>query len=227
MTRPNELLAAYAAGGLSKQEQQRVEAYLADDAEARAELAELRALIDAARDAKPLPDSEPAWDDMARSIRLAVDDVKLSWWRRTGARTFSWLRARPLLVSGATAVALGVTLYVAATAGPDARSHTNTADGFADRAPSEPEPELDIDIDIDIALPDLEEAWDADSIVYELDPEDEFEDMFATADEDDDTEPSIDFMISPELDSLLDSLTEEEIEALDARIDAYLKGTPS
>ncbi len=214
MTRPNELLAAYAAGGLSKQEQQRVEAYLADDADARAELAELRALVDATRDAKPLPDSEPAWDNMARSIRLAVDDVKLSWWRRTGAR----LRARPLLVSGATAIALGVTLYVALSASPGDRPTKSVA---VDELRDEAVP------DFDLALPDLEEAWDADSIVYELDPEDEFEDMFATADDEDDTEPSIDFRIAPEFDTLLDTLTEEEIEALDARIDAYLKGTPS
>lgn len=207
------LLAAYAAGGLSVQERRRVDAYLAEHADARAELAQLRALVDATRDARPMPTSEPAWDDMARSIRLAVDEVKPSRW----ARTFSWLRARPLLVSGATAAALGVTLYLALGARPSDRPIVPSATVAGDRGASEPEP------DFDLELPGLDEAWDADSIVYELDPEEEFEGMFATVEADDDIDPAIDFRMAPEFDTLLDTLTEEEIEA----VEAYLEGTPS
>jgi len=208
VTSPVQLLAAYAAGDLSADERGRVEAYLADDADARAELAALRALIAATREARPMPTREPAWDDLARSIRLAVDEVKPRGWAR------GWLR--PVALSGA-AVAVAALVYFSAFRG------SSPSDDPPERvAAPEQDPGSDLDLELP-DLPDLDDAWNADSFVYELDPEEGFEDMFATVQAADEADPSIDFGVAPEFDTFIDTLTEEQIEA----VDAHLEGKPS
>lgn len=195
MTR--ELIAAYAAGGLTAEERERVEALLDENAGARAELDALRALIDETREARPRPEQEPAWDDMARAIRLAVDDVKPSLWQRW------WVR--PLAITGAAA-AVAAALYLGLSSSSDAPRPTREA---AVDAPA-----------LDIELPGLEESWDADSIVYELDPDEGFEDMFATADSDDtDSDEVIDFRMPPESYQLLDTIDEDDLEAVEAALE--------
>ena len=54
-------------------------------------------------------------------------------------------------------------------------------------------------------------------------PLEEFEGMFATAEDDVDADPMLDFRIAPDFDGLLDTLTEEELEA----VEAHLEGKPS
>ena len=81
--RGSELLAAYVDGvaELSTDERRRIEARLALDPEARADAAELRALLDQLR-ALPPEGSAPDWAAMERSIHHAVGrEVPRPWWR--------------------------------------------------------------------------------------------------------------------------------------------------
>lgn len=77
----DELLAAYADDGeLSADEKRRVEHLMIRDAGARADEAATRELLGKLREL-PKP-SEPDWNALERSIRLAVpDEVKRPWWR--------------------------------------------------------------------------------------------------------------------------------------------------
>jgi hypothetical protein len=78
-----ELLAAYVDGvsELSPEERRRVEARLAGDPQARADEAQVHALLGRLR-ALPPEGDEPDWAAMQRSIHAAVgDEVPRSWWR--------------------------------------------------------------------------------------------------------------------------------------------------
>src|SRR5262245_62960485 len=77
------LLTAYVDGvaELSPDERKRIEARLADDPPARADEAEVRALLGRLRELPP-EGNEPDWSAMERSIRAAVgSEVPRPWWR--------------------------------------------------------------------------------------------------------------------------------------------------
>lgn len=109
-----ELLAAHAAGGLAPAEAARVEAYLAEHPEARAELDEITRTLAAVRAAEPRPHGEPDWDAMAREIqRACTGEPGAPWWQvwRLWSR-----RPVALAASGAVAIAL---VFVALSRGGD------------------------------------------------------------------------------------------------------------
>lgn len=105
----DELLSAYAVGGLAPAEAARVEAYLAEHPEARDELDEIARTLAAVRAAEPRPHGEPDWDAMAREIQRACIDEpgapRWQLWRRLWAR-----RPVALAAAGAVAVALAFVL---------------------------------------------------------------------------------------------------------------------
>jgi len=71
----DELLAAYADGGLDPRDTARLDAHTDGDPDAAAEVDGLRRTINAVRATQPRPTAEPAWDQMARSIRAACDPL--------------------------------------------------------------------------------------------------------------------------------------------------------
>ncbi len=113
--RAEELIAAYADGGLTPDEAAEVEALLAASPAARAELEAVRRLIAEARGAEDNA-AEPDWDAMAREIQRACIDEpgapRWQLWRRLWAR-----RPVALAAAGAMAVALA---FVVLSRGDDA-----------------------------------------------------------------------------------------------------------
>ena len=94
--RPDELLAAYADGGLTPDEAAAVESLLAESPEARGELEAIRRLLAEARQSGPLDADEPDWDEMARAIHTACDAAP--------PRRLAWLwQPRRLIAIGALA----------------------------------------------------------------------------------------------------------------------------
>jgi len=117
----DELLSAYAVGGLAPAEAARVEAYVASHPEARDELDEIARTLAAVRAAEPRPHGEPDWDAMAREIqRACTDEPGARWWqlwRRPWAR-------RPVVLAAAGAVAVALAFVVLSRgehATPDAK----------------------------------------------------------------------------------------------------------
>jgi hypothetical protein len=202
MTRPEDLLAAYASGDVTDDERAAVEAYVAAHPEARAELAAVHALLDETRAARPEPAAEPAWDDMRRAIRQAAAEPAPG----PAARAWQWLLARPL-ATGALAVAAGAALALVVL------RLDRIGDGVV--VPAAPPPFAD-------ELPGLDEAWDADSLAFELPADGGFEDMFATGDDDDGDAP-LDFRFAP-AETDFDTMTDDE---LDAVADTFETGRPS
>ena len=95
MKRPDELLAAYADGGLAPDEAAEVEALLATSPEARAELEAIRRLLAEARRAEETS-AAPDWDELARAIHRTCDAAPPS--------RFAWLwQPRRLIAIGALA----------------------------------------------------------------------------------------------------------------------------
>jgi len=83
----DELLAAYADGGLDPRDTARLDARTDGDGDAAAEVDALRQTINAVRATQPRPAAEPAWDEMARAIRAACDPLpaprpRVSWLAR-------------------------------------------------------------------------------------------------------------------------------------------------
>jgi anti-sigma factor RsiW len=165
--RTDELLAAYADGGLAPDEAAEVEALLAKSPEARAELEAIRRLLAEARSAEARS-SEPDWDQMARSIHsaaLAAPAPRLAW---------LWRPRRVLAIGALAAVAAAAVLFVILRGGqpdrapreaattpvaPAASAHTESA---ADPLPALREPEVD-ELSAD-ELADLEGELDADDL---------------------------------------------------------------
>jgi anti-sigma factor RsiW len=117
--RAEELIAAYADGGLTPDEAAEVEALLAASPAARAELEAVRRLIAEARGAEDNA-AEPDWDAMAREIQRACDQAP--------PPRFGWLRPRRMLaIGGLAAAATAAVLFVAL--GP-----VGDGGGAADRA---------------------------------------------------------------------------------------------
>lgn len=116
----DELLAAYADGGLDPRDTARLDAHTDGDADAAAEVDALRQTINAVRATQPRPAAEPAWDDMARSIRAACDPLpaprpRVSWL----ARLLRPRVAAPILaVAAAATIALIWTRRHSATPQP-------------------------------------------------------------------------------------------------------------
>jgi len=103
--RTDQLLAAYADGGLAPDEAAEVEALLAESPEARAELEAIRRLLAEARAGED-DHAEPDWDAMARDIHRAIDQAP--------PPRFGWLRPRRVLAIGAlAAAATAAVLFVA------------------------------------------------------------------------------------------------------------------
>ncbi len=110
--RPDELLAAYADGGLTPDEAAEVESLLAESPEARGELESIRRLLADARQSGGA--AEPDWDEMARSIHRACDAAP--------PRRFAWLwQPRRLVAIGALAAsAAAVVVFIALRPGDGA-----------------------------------------------------------------------------------------------------------
>ena len=103
--RTDQLLAAYADGGLAPDEAAEVEALLAESPEARAELEAIRRLLADARAGED-DHAEPDWDAMARDIHRACDQAP--------PPRFGWLRPRRVFAIGAlAAAATAAVLFVA------------------------------------------------------------------------------------------------------------------
>ncbi|RMH41119.1 MAG: hypothetical protein D6689_11915 [Deltaproteobacteria bacterium] len=224
MTDPRAWLAAYADGGLSPEEAAEVERWLADRPEARREVDDLRALIAEVRAAAPAPREEPAWHAMRRAIVAAVEADAAPWWRRAVAA----VRAYRAVAAASAAGALALAFAAVVAHRPAAREESATAKAMASAAAAGdwlPSPD---------DLPGLAEAWEADSIVFDLDPDEGFEglvdsgdgagdaagdvwsDALSAAGADDD---ALDFSRPPP-EAELYELSDDEIEA----IYAYLKG---
>ncbi len=169
MKRTDDLLAAYADGGLSPDEASAVEELLARSPEARAELEAIRRLLAEARAAEaPVEGSEPDWDQMARVIQRAARDAP--------APRFAWLRApRRVLAIGALAAAAGAAMLFVVLRGAEDRRAPHEAAAIAPVAPAttaeeagpDPlpalrEPEVD-ELSAD-ELADLEGELDADDL---------------------------------------------------------------
>jgi hypothetical protein len=146
--RPDELLAAYADGGLRPDEAAEVEALLAASPEARAELEAIRRLLADARGAG-VPEGDPDWDSMARAIHRACDEAPPS--------RFSWLwRPRRLaLIGGLVAAATAVVLVFALRGDRDATQPRAAA--VSPAAAERPAPAATGDDESDDALPGLRE----------------------------------------------------------------------
>ena len=132
MTRlnPEELLAAYADGGLNHTEREAVEAYLEDNPGARSELDGIRSMLTRVRENPPEPASEPSWAAMSVAINEATGQTT---GETTGeaeaapagfaARLQAWFDglSRPRLVMGGLAMAAAaVILFALATGWPGA-----------------------------------------------------------------------------------------------------------
>lgn len=108
--RTRALLAAFAddPGALTAAERAEVEALLAHDAGARAEVDAVRGLLGAVRELPQPP--APAWDELARAISAAVDRAgPPSRW----ARLRSWLLRPSVGIGVACATAAAVGLWIA------------------------------------------------------------------------------------------------------------------
>jgi len=117
-----ELLSAHAAGGLAPAEVARVEAYLAEHPEARAELDEIARTLAAVRAAEPRPRGEPDWDAMAREIqRDCAGEPGAPWWQLWRL----WSR-RPVALAATGAVAIALA-FVAVSRGGDSTREDRTA----------------------------------------------------------------------------------------------------
>jgi hypothetical protein len=228
-----ELLAAYADGGLTGAERARVEAHLAANPQAQAEVEALRKVINATRAAQPRPTNEPAWDEMARGIRAACRDFGPAPPRGL----VGWLREllRPRYAGPALVVAAAAVLFVVWSGRRDA------AGPGSNLAPSErlavtPRPATTDDLLPDVLgardeeLEELEGA-ELDVLLAELDPaavaevEDPDEDLVDAVLPDEvvtdwtlaETSTGDDDLFgTPDYGALLDGLSEEEIDALDA-----------
>lgn len=122
---PEQLLAAYADGGLSEAECEAVERYLREHPDAGTELDDIRSLLDAVRVQAPTPAEEPDWVVMSVDITRACDrddertlSSKAGLWDRI--RGFFGSLSRPrvagLALAGAVAVALILALSLRTTA---------------------------------------------------------------------------------------------------------------
>jgi len=218
--RTDELLAAYADGGLAPDEAAEVEALLAKSPEARAELEAIRRLLAQARSAEART-SEPDWDQMARSIHsaaLAAPAPRLAW---------LWRPRRVLAIGVLAAAAATAVLFVvlrgggqpdraarqAATA-PVAPAATAPAESAADPLPALREPEVD-ELDAD-ELADLEGELESD----DLGDDGFIADLLAAGDlgDDEDDEPDAFAVFDDDpltADELADELPPDAIEKID------------
>ena len=116
-TNPEELLAAYAAGGLSEAERAEVEAYLESSPQAREELEALRAVIDDVQDAGEAGPS-PHLGAMRASISMALDEVdrerEQGFWRLLRSPRLAPILAGALVA----AAALALVFFRGSGAGP-------------------------------------------------------------------------------------------------------------
>lgn len=216
MKRADDLLAAYADGGLSPDEAAEVEALLAKSPEARAELEAIRRLLAEARAAEER-ESEPDWDQLAREIHRAVDSAP--------APRFAWLRGRQVLAIGAlaAAAAAAILFLVMRSGGQDdsarravapeapAAAPTAAADDGDDPLPALREPEVD-ELSAD-ELADLDDELEAD----DLGDDGFIADLLAADESGDDDDGGFDVFDDHPLtaDELADQLPPDAVEKID------------
>jgi anti-sigma factor RsiW len=234
-----DLLAAYADGGLSGAERARVESLLETDAGARAELAALRQVINATRAAQPRPSAEPAWDEMAAAIRAACERQAPTRSPGLTARIGAWARRllRPRFAAPVVAVAAAVVLFAVWSGSSDRDPARRDAPTVAQQpAPTTPDDTVpgvmlraseveDLDsAELDALLatlgpasmdPDDDEA--AREAVDDVTLPDDVVAEWVLAEAAPVSEPAeTDLFGVPDYGTLLDELSEEEIDALDA-----------
>lgn len=218
MKRTEDLLAAYADGGLAPDEAAEVEALLAKSPEARAELEAIRRLLGEARAAEERS-SEPDWDAMARAIHRACDAAP--------APRFAWLwRPRRVLALGGVLLAAGAValLLLHARGGDDQPAPRQAAvtpaaaepmptpnDDGDDPLPALREPEVD-DLSAD-ELADLDNQLEAD----DLGDDGFIADLLAAGDSGDEDDGAFDVFDDEPLtaDELADQLPPDAIEKID------------
>jgi anti-sigma-K factor RskA len=108
-----ELLAAYADGGLVGEEAKTVERHVADCAACRDEVRALRVVLGAAArvDSGPAP-SEAFWNGMAREVRVAYDAAETARRRTVLGRVRAFLTGPRLFVAGACAAVVLVAVLL-------------------------------------------------------------------------------------------------------------------
>lgn len=204
---PEELLAAYADGGVSDEERTVVEQYLAENPGAREELEAIRELVARTREAVPHPVEEPEWSQMARRI-LAMCEIERDEPRTAWQRAREWLagafRPRNAAVLGA-AVAAAIVMF-AIWRGP----------GSATRPDSRPDSRPAVDWSaVDEIL--AESADDEDGSAPDIDVIDD-------GDDDGGDDAALEYVVGsglellaePDYEAWLDDLSAEELDALDA-----------
>ncbi len=213
--RTDELLAAYADGGLAPDEAAEVEALLAKSPEARAELEAIRRLLAEARAAEAA--GEPDWDAMARSIHLACDQApppRFAW---------LWRPRRVLALGGLLVAAAAAALLVFHTRGDHETAAPRQAaveppapaaepkEDADDPLPALREPEVD-DLSAD-ELADLDDQLEAD----DLGDDGFIADLLATGEGGDEDDGAFDVFDDDPLtaDELAEQLPPDAIEKID------------
>lgn len=209
MTKTEHLVAAYADDGLTPDQTAQVSDYLAQHPQASGQARELRALCEELRAAATRPATEPAWPDMARSIRTAIA-TRPRWFSRL-AQLCSTRPARSVLATAAVA-ALGLAVLVL---------QPNPERANRDDSPLTAQA---LERELGIALPTVAEMWRRQDIVFELDMQEEITDETTHDATHDDDEHDIDFLVAPTLSPWIDQLDAAELSAVEAELD---EGTPS
>jgi hypothetical protein len=203
-TKTEELLAAYADGGLDGDEARLVGAHLSACARCRGEVEAMRDLL-AVAGSRPVPErDEKLWTDMAREIRVAYD---------TQAKRTSWFR-RPI-VMGSFAAAASIVLVVGLLRlGKTPATHAPKPHELVAQATPKPKHDLAIVDENDLTDDEVREAH------ADLDADDEAD----TEDDAAQTEPSDDDALAADAAStndVIENLSDEEI----ARVYADLQKT--
>jgi hypothetical protein len=218
---PEELLAAYADGGVTDEERAVVEQYLDENPHAREELDAIRELVVRTRAAVPRPVEEPEWSTMARRIIAMCDrdeDEPASAWQRARDWLASAFRPRNAVLLGAAVAAIVMfALWRGGDLpGPDQAPEQAIArdDDGAHRLDRAPDNRPDSRPEVD---------WNAvDDILAESAEEDDGD--VEGGDDGDGDEAALEYAVGgglelfaePDYESWLDDLSAEELDALDA-----------
>lgn len=225
---PEELLAAYADGGVDDEERAIVEQYLAENPAAREELEAIRELVARTRNAVPRPVEEPEWSKMARRIIAMCEleqDEPRSVWQRAGDWLARAFRPRPALLLGAAATAIVLFAVWRGSGTPGAgntprlpiatdHSASRTGDETATSDRPDSRPEVDWGAVEDILA---ESAGDSDDAAASPGDPNSGPDDDPNSDDDEVLEYAVgglELFAEPDYESWLDDLSADELDAL-------------
>lgn len=207
--RPEELLAAYADGGLDPAECAKVERYLADEPLAQRELEEIRSVLSQVRETAPEAAAEPNWAQMSTRIHAMCNELEDG--RKLGHTLLDWLRRlfEPRYRVGLAAVAVIAVLAFVIVRNLD-HERAPLAQEHGATVPQFPQP-VDEKADRVPPVEDSLDEMDMDDIDTELDElEDEVEESIEYA-----TGFGLDMFAEPDYESWVDALSEEALGELD------------